>query len=167
MEFIAGRLRGVLADPGFRFDVVEAVLAAQGANPLKARRAAEELTAWVGKPDWPTTLAAYARCVRITREHPEPFAVDPERLTESAERALWDSCRKAEEDTAALSKSGALTVDNLLAAFVPHIPAISKFFEDVLVMTDDPAVRNNRLGMLQRIARLPEGVVDLSKLEGF
>ncbi len=167
MEFIAGRLRGVLADSGFRFDVVEAVLAAQGANPVKARRAAEELTAWVGKPDWLTTLAAYARCVRITREHPEPFAVDPERFTENAERALWDSCRKAEEDVAALSKTGALTVDNLLAAFTPHIPIISKFFEDVLVMTDDPAVRNNRLGMLQRIARLPDGVVDLSKLEGF
>jgi len=167
LEFIAGRLRGVLADAGFRHDVVEAVLAAQGANPLLARRAAEDLTGWVGKPDWLTTLAAYARCVRITREHPEPFTVDPERLAEGAERGLWDACRKAEEDTTALSKGGALTVETLLAAFVPHIPVISKFFEDVLVMTDDPAARNNRLGMLQRIARLPEGVVDLSKLEGF
>ncbi len=167
MEFITGRLRGVLADQGFRYDVVEAVLAAQGSNPLAARRAAEELTAWVGKPDWLTTLAAFARCVRITREYPEPFTVDPERLADGAERALWDACRKAEDDTAALSKAGTLTVDTLLAAFVPHIPAISKFFEDVLVMTDDTAVRNNRLGMLQRIARLPEGVADLSKLEGF
>jgi glycyl-tRNA synthetase len=167
MEFIAGRLRGVLADLGFRHDVIEAVLAAQGAKPLTARRAAEQLTAWVGKPDWLATLAAYARCVRITREYPQPFAVDPERLTDAAERALWDATRKAEDDIAALTKAGMLTVDSLLAAFEPHIPVISKFFEDVLVMTDDPAVRNNRLGMLQRIARLPDGVVDLSKLEGF
>jgi glycyl-tRNA synthetase len=167
MEFISGRLRGVLADQGFRYDVIEAVLAAQGANPLQARRAAEELTGWVGKPDWLATLAAYARCVRITREHPESFTVDPDRVAEGAERGLWDACRKAEADVAVLKQAGALTVDKLLTAFVPHIPAISKFFEDVLVMTDDPAVRNNRLGMLQRIARLPEGVVDLSKLEGF
>jgi glycyl-tRNA synthetase len=167
LEFIAGRLRGVLADQGFRYDVVEAVLSAQGGNPVAARCAAEELTAWVKRPDWPSTLAAYARCVRITREYGEAFAVEEERLTDSSERALWNACRQAEADTAALSREGMLTVDNLLKAFAPHIPAITKFFEDVLVMTDDPAVRNNRLGMLQRIARLPDGVADLSKLEGF
>jgi glycyl-tRNA synthetase len=167
MEFLAGRLRGVLADQGFRYDVVEAVLAAQGGNPVAARRAAEELAAWVTKPDWPATLAAYARCVRITRDYKETFPVEEERLGDPSERALWEACRKASADSAALKNAGALTVDNLLKGFVPHIPAISKFFEDVLVMTDDPAVRNNRLGMLQIIARLPEGVADLSKLEGF
>ncbi|MBN1439829.1 MAG: glycine--tRNA ligase subunit beta [Anaerolineales bacterium] len=167
MEFVAGRLRGVLADQGFRYDVVEAVLAAQASNPVAAQRAAEELAGWVEKPDWPATLAAYARCVRITREQRETFAVDPERLSEPAERALWEACRRAAAEAEKLRNAGALTVDNLMKAFVPHIPVISKFFEDVLVMTDDPAVRNNRLGMLQIIARLPEGVADLSKLEGF
>jgi glycyl-tRNA synthetase len=167
MEFLAGRLRGVLADQGFRYDVVEAVLSAQAGNPIAARRAAEELAGWVTRPDWPATLAAYARCVRITREYRETFPVDAERLTDPSERALWEAGRKVSADVSALKDSGALTVDNLLEAFVPHIPAISKFFEDVLVMTDDPAVRNNRLGMLQIIARLPEGVADLSKLEGF
>ena len=36
-----------------------------------------------------------------------------------------------------------------------------------LVMADDLAVRKNRLGMLQRIADLAQGVADFSKLEGF
>jgi glycyl-tRNA synthetase len=167
LEFITGRLRGVLADQGFRYDVVEAVLSAQAGNPVQARRAAEELGAWVQKPDWLATLAAYARCVRITREYKEQFAVEEARLTEPAERALWDACRAMESEVSSLRESGTLTVDSLLKSFVPHIPVISKFFEDVLVMTDDPAVRNNRLGMLQRIARLPEDVADFSKLEGF
>jgi glycyl-tRNA synthetase len=166
-DFLAGRLRGVFAEQGYRYDVVEAVLAAQGGNPVEARRAAEELTLWVKKADWPPTLAAYARCARITREYPEAFIVDEERLSEPSERALWEVCQKTSEDAAALRNADSLTVDNLLKAFVPHIPVISKFFEDVLVMTEDPALRNNRLGMLQKIARLPEGVVDLSKLEGF
>jgi len=167
MEFISARLRGVLTDQGFRYDVVEAVLAAQGSNPLLARRAAEELTGWVKKSDWPPILAAYARCVRITREFPETFAVDPERLSEPSELALWEVCRKTSEAAVTLKETGTLTVENLLQAFVPHIPVISQFFEKVLVMTDNPAVRNNRLGMLQIIARLPSGVADLSKLEGF
>ena len=47
------------------------------------------------------------------------------------------------------------------------IPAISKFFDDVLVMAEDKALRENRLGLLQRIAALAKGVADFSKLEGF
>jgi len=167
MEFIAGRLRGVLTDEGFRYDVVEAALAAQASDPPAARRAAGELAGWVSRPDWPATLAAYARCVRITRDTKVTFAVDPERLTEPSERALWEACQKVSADVSSLKHSGSLSVDSLLRAFVPHIPAISKFFDEVLVMTDDPSVRNNRLGMLQIIARLPDGLADLSKLEGF
>jgi glycyl-tRNA synthetase beta subunit len=34
-------------------------------------------------------------------------------------------------------------------------------------MTDDPALRKNRLALLQTVARLPDGLADLSKLEGF
>ena len=47
------------------------------------------------------------------------------------------------------------------------IPAINGFFDKVLVMADEKAVRENRLALLQRVAALPQGVVDLSKLEGF
>ena len=167
MEFITGRLRGVLADQGFRYDVVEAVLAAQAGNPLNARNATQQLTDWVAKPDWPAVLAAYARCVRITRDVKEKYPVDVERMSEPSEHALWEACQKMSADITAMTIAGSLTVDNLLQAFTPHIPTVTKFFEEVLVMADDPAVRNNRLGLLQVIARMPEGVADFSKLEGF
>ena len=58
-------------------------------------------------------------------------------------------------------------MDSLFQAFLPAVPAINRFFEAVLVMAEDPAVRANRLGLLQRVAALAEGTVDLSKLEGF
>jgi len=47
------------------------------------------------------------------------------------------------------------------------VPAVNTFFDEVLVMSDDLATRHNRLGLLQRIAGLAHGVVDLSTLEGF
>lgn len=47
------------------------------------------------------------------------------------------------------------------------LPAINEFFDKVLVMAEEPSVRENRLGLLQSIAALAEGVADLSKLEGF
>jgi glycyl-tRNA synthetase beta subunit len=58
-------------------------------------------------------------------------------------------------------------VDEFFSALLPMIPAISRFFENVLVMADDPAVRARRLGLLQRIAALARGVADFSKLVGF
>jgi glycyl-tRNA synthetase len=58
-------------------------------------------------------------------------------------------------------------VDDFLNAFVPMIPAVNEFFDKVLVMADDKALKENRLGLLQRIAALSSGVADLSKLEGF
>ena len=47
------------------------------------------------------------------------------------------------------------------------IPAVNTFFDKVLVMADDQALRENRLGLLQRISALANGVADFSKLEGF
>jgi glycyl-tRNA synthetase len=50
---------------------------------------------------------------------------------------------------------------------VQLIPAISAFFDKVLVMAEDQKVKENRLGLLQKIAALSKGIADLSKLEGF
>lgn len=62
------------------------------------------------------------------------------------------------------------SVDELLTAFLPLVELIDRYFareSGVLVMTEDEAVRRNRLAQLQRIAALAHGIVDLSPLEGF
>ena len=61
--------------------------------------------------------------------------------------------------------------DGSVATFVASLqelqPAISRFFDEVLVMDEDESVRHNRLALLQRIAALADGIADLSYLEGF
>lgn len=161
LEFITGRLEGALRDEGFAYDVVAAVLSAQGDDPTRARTAAQELTAWVARPDWAATLDNYARCVRITRDQPR-YALDVARLTEPAERALYEALGAVEAQVAAHR-----TVAGFLTAFQPLVPLIERFFVEILVMDPDPAVRQNRLALLQQLAALAEGIVDLSKLEGF
>ncbi len=160
--FIVERLRNLLLEMGHKHDIVEAVVAAQGRNPALAGRAVRALAAWVARPDWNTILPAYARCVRITRDQAERFTVDPAGLAEEAEKALYTALQQAEAAPRAYG-----SVDDFLNAFVPMIPAVSRFFDDVLVMAEDANVRRNRLGLLQRIAALAEGVADFSRLEGF
>ena len=70
-------------------------------------------------------------------------------------------------ETAKTAPRQAGSVDDFLNAFLPMIPAVNGFFDDVMVMVDDAAVRQNRLGLLQRIAGLADGVADMSQLEGF
>ena len=162
LAFIVERLRHLLLEQGYRHDVVDAVLAAQGYNPARAARAVRQLSIWVQREGWARILPAYARCVRITRDQVQRYEVQPEAFVEEAEGALWQALQQAE---AAPRQPG--SVDDFFAAFLPLIPAIERFFEEVLVMAEDERLRRNRLGLLQRIAALADGVADLSRLEGF
>ena len=162
LDFIVGRLRNSLTEQGYRYDVVDAVLAEQQSNPAGVVRAVRELSAWVARPDWTTILPAYSRCVRITRDQKTLYTVDPMAFRESAEKELYSVVLDLES---VARQPGA--VDELLSAFEPIIPTINRFFDTVLVMDEDPKVRANRLGLLQHISALTRGVADFSKLEGF
>jgi glycyl-tRNA synthetase len=116
----------------------------------------------VVRSDWDKILPAYSRCVRITRDLTSRYEVKQDSLIEPAEAELFTVLNAAEE-----SARAAGSVDGFLEAFMPLIPPINRFFDTVLVMDEDPRLRENRLGLLQRIASLAEGVADLSRLEGF
>ncbi|MEA5079017.1 MAG: DALR anticodon-binding domain-containing protein, partial [Anaerolineaceae bacterium] len=81
---------------------------------------------------------------------------------EPTEKALYEAIERIEKTARAAG-----SVEDLMQAFVPAIPAINNFFDAVLVMAEDTTVRANRLGLLQRVAGLAKGVADFSLLEGF
>ena len=122
VDFIVGRLQVMLRETGLAFDVVEAALAARGENPVLAREAARQLTAWVAKDGWSVLLDNYARCVRITREQPR-FTLDASLLREPTEQALYKALSAAETVI-----SPASDVDSFLTAFTPLVPFIQAFF---------------------------------------
>jgi glycyl-tRNA synthetase beta chain len=88
--------------------------------------------------------------------------VKPELLIEPEEKALWEVYQAA-----ASKLTGAGNVSEFLTAFEPMLRAITAFFDKVLVMAEDSAVRQNRLGLLQAISALQRGRADLSHLSGF
>lgn len=162
LKFIIERMRHLFLDQGSRYDVVDAVLASQGEQPYTASIAVQELSDWVQRDDWNSILPAYSRCVRITRHIEEMYEVKQEYLKEPAERDLYVALVAAE---ATLREPG--SVNDFLNVFTPMIPFINTFFDEVLVMTEEVNLKENRLGILQRISGLADGVADLSKLEGF
>jgi glycyl-tRNA synthetase len=162
LEFLTGRMRVLLTETGFRYDVVEAVLAAQSHNPAASARAVKELAGWVSRPDWTPILDGYARCVRITRSagvSGEQYSVSSDKLVEPAEKGLYEALQTVSRKPA--------SVNELLASVEKLIPAITAFFDNVLVMDQDEAIKQNRLALVGQIANLSKGIADLSKLEGF
>ncbi|MGE3537704.1 MAG: glycine--tRNA ligase subunit beta [Candidatus Tectimicrobiota bacterium] len=160
LSFMEGRLEGILRERGIPAAVVRAVLAVQGHNPYAASLAATALAEAITAPDWQSVLEAFARCVRITRQLETTLPLRPEALRLTAEQALWMAYQ-----TAAATCDG--SVPRLVAALRGLVPAIRRFFVDVLVMDEDLPVRENRLALLQQIAHLPQDVADLTQLEGF
>ncbi|MGH2537908.1 MAG: glycine--tRNA ligase subunit beta, partial [Candidatus Promineifilaceae bacterium] len=159
LAFVQARLASSLQERGARASVVRAILAEQGHDPYAAVQAAAALEDWSGREEWPALLEAYARCARISRDQPD-YALDPSRLALAEELALWEAYQAA----APLADG---SVAGLAAALGQLRPAISAFFDEVLVMDPDLDARHNRLALLQRIAALGRGTADLSHLEGF
>jgi glycyl-tRNA synthetase len=162
LEFIAGRLRVWLGEQGWQPDVIMAVLREQSHNPHRAVQGIRELSRWVQREGWTPLLDGFARCVRITRGEAERYPLKPELFTEPQETALY-----AAYQAAADRLNGQGNVDAFLSAFEPMLPAVTDFFDHVLVNVADDAVRRNRLGLLQAIGALQTGRADLSELSGF
>jgi glycyl-tRNA synthetase len=160
LDFINGRLEGLLREKGYAASVVKAVLAEQSHNPHAAFKTAEALQQAVQDEDWEALLDAYARCVRITRTQSEQFTLRPGNFELPAEQELVLAYQ-----TAVVAQNG--TIPNFVESLRIMREEINQFFEDVLVMDDDQQVRENRLALLQHIAALSKGLVDLSQLEGF
>ena len=72
----------------------------------------------------------------------------------------------AASETAAARVAGLRSddVDGLVAATLPLADPIDRFFTDVLVMADDPALRASRLGLLQRIRDLPRRSFEVAQV---
>jgi len=161
--FVERRLQGVLADMGYAFDVVDAVLAERGDSPAAAVRACAALSEAVALPAWTDAFTAYARCARITRTLDTTLALNAAVYTESVERALQDAYAAAAATLESATEPAAALGGVLGGLQAP----INAYFERVLVNADDETLRLARLALVQHVARLPAGIADLSKLQGF
>ncbi|MFF2010028.1 glycine--tRNA ligase subunit beta [Streptomyces sp. NPDC058195] len=156
-QFVVRRFEQQLIETGHATVDVRAVLVRADA-PLMAARTLEELESLRGDERFATVLAAFQRIRRIV----------PADVTAGYDRTLfWEGAEQGLHD--ALSKSRAvLAGESSLVRFSAEtgelVAAVNTFFDDVLVMADDPRVRANRLGLLAAVRDLAEGLIDWEAL---
>ena len=151
-DFILDRLRGYYADqgvPGTQFDAVADV---RPASLLDFDKRLKAIAGFARMREASSLAAANKRIRNILRkvETPIPDAVDPARLVEPAEQSLHGALAKALADTDPLlaQRDYVGTLKRLAELQGP----VDNFFDRVMVMADDDAVRDNRLALLKLIA---------------
>ncbi len=163
-NFIYERLRGYLRDAGYSANQVEAVLCQRPARLDLVPAQAAAVRAFGELPEAETLAAANKRIVNILRKSGSEAAaaVDRTRLADGAEHDLY----LAFQNLGPVVDDRCATGDfaGALLALASAKPAVDRFFDDVLVMADDPAIRANRLALLRGVAQTMNRVADISKL---
>ena len=171
-EFMTERLRYVLEQRGYDARNVRAVTHAGAAtSPLVARRKLEALPAVVQTPAFQQLATAFKRVRNIAREL-DDAAFDAEEkkqpdlakaLKEPAEKALL---KEIEARRPAIEKA-ANRGEGFAEAFAEAAgvgPAVDKFFTEVFVMAEEPALRAARLRLMKRLERLILRLADVSEI---
>ena len=159
--FILERLRNQLITQHDR-NAVEAVLAiTPPLHQIPARVLAAE--AFALSPDAASLAAANKRIGNLLKKTEETLpAVNVALLTEPAEQALAQSIAAVQPNAQQQFDSG--DYKQALATLAQTRTAVDAFFNDIMVMADDPAVRLNRLALLAQLHRMMNQVADISRL---
>jgi glycyl-tRNA synthetase beta chain len=163
-DFLYDRLRGHLREQGYTANQVEAVLVQRPSRIDLVPDQLAAVKAFEALPESGALSAANKRIVNILKKSGGEAAagIDVERLTDGAERDLWQSFEALTPAIEQHCTNGDYT--SALKALASAKPAVDRFFDDVMVMADDEALRANRLALLNRVAATMNRVADISKL---
>jgi glycyl-tRNA synthetase beta chain len=190
-DYVLERLRAYYLEPGsgtqgagdsrapaaaVTTEMFDAVLATRPVSPLDFDARIKALSAFLTLPEAASLTAANRRVANILRKAGPPQSgerrptaasgpsVDEALLEAPAERELFDAMRQRRDAVAAAQARKDYA--GALALLAQLRPAVDAFFDQVMVMADDPQLRANRLALLTRMRELFAGIADLSRLPG-
>ncbi len=161
--FMLERLRGILRERAFSANEIEAVLAQNPDRLDDIVQRLDAVQAFAALSESASLAAANKRITNILKKtETVPEKVDPALLQEDAERNLAAALQRLQPDVDAAFARGdfGLTLLTLAQLQAP----VDAFFNDVMVMADDLALRNNRLALLGSLHAMMNRVADISKL---
>jgi len=164
--FISDRLRHyfLARDPGLKVETFEAVMVRQPASLLDFDRRLAAVQTFARLEQAESLAAANKRIANILRKAGDPVALNVKKklLQDDAELTLFNALRNSQHKVEPL-----LAVRNyagVLNELADLRDPVDRFFDDVMVMADDEAIRDNRLALLGELRALFLDVADISRL---
>ncbi|HVD90803.1 MAG TPA: glycine--tRNA ligase subunit beta [Vicinamibacterales bacterium] len=162
--FLLERLRHLLEQRGFDSRNVRAVTHGDvdAISPLIARRKLEVLPEFTSSAEFAQLATAFKRVRNIARELPADQKADWSVLHEPAEAALLKELEQRQQIVETAVRAGDFRRGFAEAARFG--PAVDKFFTDVFVMVDDPALKTARLSLMKRLEQVILSLADISEI---
>lgn len=163
MMFMFDRLASYLREAGASVQEIEAILSRNPDNLAEVPKILKALQAFQQLPEAVALAAANKRIVNILKKAGREYSnADAGRLVEPAERALFDALRSLAPDVETRFKGHDYAA--ALRALAGLKQPVDAFFDSVMVMAEDSAVRENRLALLGDLKALMNRVADISRL---
>jgi len=164
-EYCMERLKGYYSDRNIGTDVVDSVLAVNPRIPSDIHRRILAVEDFRALPEAATLAAANKRIRNILHKHAEstPERIDTGMLQDDAERRLEIKIRSLASDISPLFE--AQDYEGALKTLAGLHDDIADFFDKVMVMTEQPDLRRNRLALLRAVETLFLKVADISFLK--
>jgi glycyl-tRNA synthetase beta chain len=163
-DFMVGRLRAYYADQGISAEQFEAVRVCRPAHPIDFAKRIEAIKAFSQMDGAASLSAANKRISNLLKkvEGTVPHTIDEHLFSEPAETALWHALDALRETVS--NQIAGRDYQAAMASLSTIRGEVDAFFDDVMVMSDDLAVRSNRLALLNQIYQLFLQVADISRL---
>ncbi len=163
-DYIVERLRAYYLDQQVPVDVFDAVAALKPSAPLDFDRRVAAVTAFRAMPEAASLAAANKRVGNILKKADTglPRQVDPALMREAAEQSLYAQLQTLSEAVLPLFEAG--EYESALKRLSVLRQPVDDFFDNVMVMVDDEAVKHNRMALLGQMQDLFLRVADLSRL---
>ncbi len=170
LAFLNERLRGYLRDQGYTANEVSAVVDGMPSEYYLIPAQLAAIRAFEALPEAPALAAANKRIVNILRKAGKPvfygervpMDIDDALIEPGAERGLVDTFAALSDEVERRTSAGDWT--GALVALAGSRAAVDAYFDEVMVMADDPALRANRLKLLHAVAATMNRVADIGRL---
>ncbi len=169
LEFILDRAKYVFRErEGFGYDEVSAVFRAGADDLVDAQKRLVALKAIRKSKNFEPLAVSFKRIRKILEKANIPAKdghhVNPDLFESPAERELYSAVRDAATKVQALKRAG--KYQEALVVIAGLRKAVDQFFDGVMVMAENEAVRNNRLALLAELLREFTTVADFSEIGG-
>jgi glycyl-tRNA synthetase beta chain len=162
-DFMYDRLRGLLRERQFSSNEIEAVVAQQPATLDNIIERLQAVQAFAALPEAQALAAANKRITNILKKTDTPVGiVNTGLLRETAEQGLYSSITRIQPQVDAAFEAGDFA--STLRQLAQLRTEVDAFFLDVMVMAEEPELRDNRLALLAKLHGMMNRVADISKL---
>ncbi len=166
IQFINDRFKGYILDQGYRYDIFDAVVSISSCNPHDMLLRIQAVDNFLKLPQATALAAANKRIANILKKNrqdlPAETDVNAALFSETAEQHLYQAMQGLEQQLKQQYEKR--DYNGCLISLATLDQAVDQFFDSVMVMVEDTAIKTNRMALIAKLHQQFSQIADLSRI---